>query len=298
MLSFRLLCLMVYVTTPTVTSTTSPTTSPTVTPTTRPTVAPTLVPVPAPTALPTSYINIMSTVVGTGTSISSGDGGLATAGSIHSPRGIVFDVSGNYYIAEGDGCRVRKVTHSTGYITTVVGTGSCSFSGDGGKGTAASLNYPWGIAVDSSGNIYIADSANHRVRLVTNSTGIITTVAGTGTSGYSGAGGAATSATLQDPRGIALDSSGNLYIADWSNSCVQKVTHATGIITTLVTVSYPEAITVDTSGNIFMACPQSHIVRKYTVSSGVLTVVAGTGTGSSTGELFRVSSCETLTIII
>jgi sugar lactone lactonase YvrE len=277
MLSVRLFCLMVCVNAANVTSTTGPT------------VAPTRV----PTALPTSYINIMSTVVGTGASNSSGDGGLATAASINNPRGIVFDVSGNYYVVDGYGCRVRKVTHSTGYITTVAGTGSCSYNGDGAKGTAASLQSPWGVAVDSSGNIYIADTGNHRVRLVTSSTGIITTVAGTGTSGYTGDRGAATSATLAEPRGVALDSSGNIYIADHTNGCIQKVTYATGIITTLVTVSYPELIAVDTSGNIYIASPQLHLVQKYTVSSGVLSVVAGTGTDSSTGELLRVRGSET-----
>ncbi len=148
------------------------------------------------------------------------------------------------YIADRDNCRIRKVTVSTGIIATIAGSGtSGSYSGDNGPATSATLNYPWDVALDSSGdcllcelgcylsmtyfpipylgNIYIADNDNHRVRHVTVSTGIITTIAGTGTGGYSGDNGPATSATLSYPYGVALDSSGYLICKSlfpfWSN---------------------------------------------------------------------------------
>ena len=139
---------------------------------------------------------------------------------------------------------MRKVTVSTGVITTIAGTGSSTYGGDNGAATSASLVFPAGVAVDSSGNIFIAEYSSHRIRKVTVSTGIITTVAGTGTASYSGDNGPATSATLQNPHSIDIDSFGNLCIADRYN----------------------------------------HRVRKLTVSTGVMTTVAGTGTASSTGD--------------
>ena len=112
------------------------------------------------------------------------------------------------YIADSNNNRIRKVTVSTGIITTIAGTGSTTFSGDNGPATSATLNNPLRVALDSAGNVYIADYANHRIRKVTVSTGIITTIAGTGTGSYSGDNGQATSATLNLPWGVAVDSSG------------------------------------------------------------------------------------------
>jgi hypothetical protein len=205
--------------------------------------------------------------------------------SIHTPLQMAIDALQSYYITEADGCTVRKVARSTGFITSVAGTGSCGFGGDGGQATSANLDKPWGIALDSSGDIYIADSLNHRVRLVTARTGIITTFAGTGISGYSGDNGAATSANLNDVRSVGVDASGYVYIGERGNNCVRKVTLATGIITTLVDVNTPEAMAVDITGNVFISSPDDHLVYKYTISSSALIVVAGTGTGTSTGEL-------------
>ena len=118
---------------------------------------------------------------------------------------------GNVYIADSWNHRIRKVTVSTGIITTIAGTGSGSYSGDNGAATSAALYYPWGVALDASNNIYIADSNNNRIRKVTVSTGIITTIAGTGTNSYSGDGGAATSATLSSATGVAVDASGTQF---------------------------------------------------------------------------------------
>ena len=163
----------------------------------------------------------ITTIAGTGTFGFSGDGGPATSAELSSTAGVALDGSGNLYIADEDNSRVRKVDGS-GTITTVAGTGTAGFSGDGGPATSAELNFPGGVAVDGSGNLYIADAINHRVRKVDGS-GTITTVAGTGTFGFSGDGGPATSAELNDPDGVAVDGSGNLYIADFDNSRVRKV---------------------------------------------------------------------------
>ena len=176
---------------------------------------------------------IITTVAGNGIPGFSGDGGSATSASLNFPRGVDVDSSGNIYIADTINNRIRKVTAATGIITTVAGNGIFGFSGDGGAATSARLASPLGVDVDSSGNLYIADSNNNRIRKVTVATGIITTVAGTGVFGFSGDSGAATSATFRRPTGVAVDSSGNIYIADRENHRIRKVTVATGIITTV-----------------------------------------------------------------
>jgi trimeric autotransporter adhesin len=149
------------------------------------------------------------------------------------PSGVAIDASGNIYIADTGNNRIRMVTKSTDIITTVAGDGSYGDKGDGGLATSATLNYPNGIAIDASGNIYIADTDNHRIRMVTKSTDIITTVAGDGSSGFSGDGGLATSARLYYPQGVGIDVSGNIYIADTANHRIRMVTKSTGIITTV-----------------------------------------------------------------
>src|SRR5438094_213220 len=156
----------------------------------------------------------INTVAGGG----AGDGGDATIANLNSPAGVAVDSSGNLYIADLGNERIRKLAAATGIITTVAGNGVLGFAGDGGAATSASLNSPAGVALDASGNLYIADYANHRIRKLTAATGIITTVASNGVSGFAGDGGAATSASLNTPAGVALDASGNLYIADYFNN--------------------------------------------------------------------------------
>ena len=173
---------------------------------------------------------IITTVAGTGSLGFSGDDGLATAASLSSPIDVMLGPDGSLYIADRGNQRVRRVGPD-GIITTVAGTGTRGFSGDGGLATAASLNAPSGIALGPDGSLYIADQSNHRVRRV-RPDGIITTVAGTGTQGFSGDGGLATAASLSAPIGVALSPDGSLYIVDTSNQRVRWV-GPDGIITTV-----------------------------------------------------------------
>lgn len=165
---------------------------------------------------------IISTIAGTGTTGSLGDGGPATAAQVYSPWAIAVDGYGNLYIAEAFTARVRKVT-TDGIIQTIAGNGTGSYYGDGGPATDAAIAEPRGVAVDNCGNVYISDGINHVVRKV-DTAGIISTVAGTGTGGFSGDNGPATAAELDAPEGIAVDAIGNLYIADSKNYRVRKVT--------------------------------------------------------------------------
>jgi sugar lactone lactonase YvrE len=170
-----------------------------------------------------STSGIITTVAGNGTYGYSGNGGAATSAELYDPSSVAVDSSGNIFIADSNNHSIRKVSTS-GIITTVAGNGTYGYSGDSGAATSAELYDPSGVAVDSSGNIYIADVSNQRVRKVDTS-GIITTVAGNGTYGYSGDSGAATSAELNGPYGVAVDSSGNIFIADLNNNRIRKVFH-------------------------------------------------------------------------
>jgi sugar lactone lactonase YvrE len=226
----------------------------------------------------TRSTGIVTTVAGDGSYGYKGDGGQATSTGLLNPYGVAVDASGNIYIADTGDYRIRLVTSSTGIITTVAGDGTAGYKGDGGQATSAGLTYPYGVAVDASGNIYIADSYDNRIRLVTKSTGIITTVAGDGSYGYKGDGGPATSAGLSFPRGIALDASGNIYIADFYPNRIRMVMKSTGIITTVAGggsygyvgdggpatsagLSNPSSIAVDASGNIYIADTYNNRIR-------------------------------------
>jgi sugar lactone lactonase YvrE len=152
-----------------------------------------------------------------------GDGIPATSAALNLPVGVALDSSGNLYIADSLNHRIRKVDAGTGLISTVAGTGIAGYNADGIPATSAQLNEPRGVALDSSGNLYIADLLNHRIRKVDAGTGLINTVAGTGTAGYNGDGIPAASAQLNAPQGVTLDASGNLYIADFINNRIRKV---------------------------------------------------------------------------
>jgi len=222
---------------------------------------------------------IISTIAGTGIFGYAGDGGAATDAKLNNPYGLAFDVSGNLYIADKDNNAIRKISAGTGIITTVAGTGTAGYSGDGGLATSATLNKPFGVAVDRAGNIYISDNSNFVIRKVDASTGIITTVAGTGTAGYSGDGGLATAAMLQYPYGLATDTAGNLFIADQFNQRIRKITVATGIISTVAgtgltpyngdnipattaNLNNPTGVCFDASGNLYIAGNVNNRIQK------------------------------------
>lgn len=227
-----------------------------------------------------------------------GDGRSASSAQLFYPAGLVFDVSGNLYLADAGQGRIRKVSPS-GVITTVAGTGllgAIGFSGDGGPAIAARLSWPKDIVLDSADNLYFVDTGNNRVRMISPS-GIITTIAGTGNFVYGGDGGPATSAGLSFPTGLAMDASGNLYIADTDNYRVRKIS-STGIITTVAgngtrgssgdggpavsaQLYNPLGMKFDRAGNLFIADGNS--VRMLS-PAGVITTVAGNGVLGYSGD--------------
>jgi hypothetical protein len=180
---------------------------------------------------------VMTTVAGTGIPGYSGDGGPATSAQLGTAAGVATDSAGNVFISDAFNHRIRRVDSATGTITTIAGTGLSGFFGDGGPASAAQLNTPSGIAVDPAGNILFSDSLNHRVRRVDASTGIITTIAGTGVQGYLGDEGLATAAQLNLPLGLAVDSAGNVVIADFGNSRIRRVIAGTATISTVAGTS-------------------------------------------------------------
>ncbi len=219
---------------------------------------------------------VITTVAGNGAEGYGGDGGPAAQARLYLPQGVAADGSGNLYIADRHNHRIRKVD-AAGVITTVAGNGAEGYGGDGGPAAQARLYLPHGVAVDGSGNLYIADSFNHRIRKV-DAAGVITTVAGDGTRGYGGDGGLAAQARLDFPYGVAVDGSGNLYIADGDNNRIRKV-DAAGVITTVAgdgtygyggdggpaaqaQLSVPYGVAVDGVGNLYIADTFSHRIRK------------------------------------
>ena len=239
----------------------------------------------------------LTSIAGNSSNGFSGDGGPAASAQLNGPRGVAVDVSGNLYIADTKNSRVRKVT-ADGVISTVAGKGTVGFSGDGGLATSAQLflappNSGYasssGIAVDVAGNLYIGDTNNYRVRKVT-ADGVISTVAGNGTFGFSGDGGLAISAQLNLPSGVAVDAAGNLYVADTENYRVRKVTPG-GVISTAVgqdttAEGYgPQAIAVDAAGNLYVARwpVASDSVIKVT-ADGMISTIAGNGISGFSGD--------------
>jgi uncharacterized protein (TIGR03437 family) len=247
----------------------------------------------------------ISTVAGNGLYSYSGDGGAAAKAELYLPQAVALDANGNRYIADSGNHVVRKVA-SNGAISTIAGAGVAGFGGDGSSAASAQLNTPTGVAVDKSGNIYIADSGNNRVRKIA-SNGAISTFAGTGSAGFGGEGGAATSAQLYNPVAVAVDASGNLYIADLGNDRVRKVS-ASGAITTVAgngttayggdggpavnaQLNFPQAVAVDASGNLYIADSLNFRVREVT-TGGLIATVAGNGSAGYSGDLGQATAAQ------
>ncbi|MFE9455541.1 RICIN domain-containing protein [Streptomyces californicus] len=239
----------------------------------------------------------ISTVAGTGTAGFKGDNGPAVSAQLKTPRGMTMDSAGNLYVADSENHRIRKIT-SDGKISTVAGTGTAGFGGDGGPSTAAQLNLPYGVTVDSTGVLYVADGGNHRVRKITMD-GKISTVAGTGAAGFGGDGGPALSAMLKWPNTVMSDGAGTLYIADGSNHRVRKVTPDGKISTVAGTgtagsggdggpaasaqLNVPTGLVVDSTGTLYFSDQLNHRVRTVT-NDGKIGTVAGTGTAGFGGD--------------
>jgi sugar lactone lactonase YvrE len=244
---------------------------------------------------------LISTIAGEVSGGYVGDGLPAVNTKLNEPGNLTLDADGNIYIADTMNNRIRTVDADSGFIETIAGNGERNYSGDGGPATDAMLNEPQGICLDASGNLFIADTGNHRIRRVEAETGVITTVAGNGTGGYEEDGVAATATKLNKPQSVYVDAAGNIYIADTENSRIRKVDAATEIITTVAgsgdrgysgdggpataaRLKKPYGVWVDGTGNLFIADTENHRVRKVDAVSGIITTVAGNGSRGDEGD--------------
>lgn len=240
-----------------------------------------------------SLLQQVNHVAGTAVTGYSGDGAPAASAAVNAPMGVAFDGGGNLYIADTGNNRIRRVDAVTGIMTTVVGNGQQGYAGDGGAAANAQLNLPAGIAVDATGNLFIADTGNSAVRKVNAQTGVITTVAGNGTAGYQGDLGLATAAELNHPSAISLDNAGNMFIADSANNRVRRVDAVTGIISryagtglttyngdgmlaTSAALNNPQGLAVDAAGDLYLTDTGHNLVREVVAATGNIQIVAGT----------------------
>jgi uncharacterized protein (TIGR03437 family) len=239
----------------------------------------------------------ITTVAGTGAANFSGDGGPATAATLNAPTGLAVDPAGNLLIADVGNQRIRKID-AGGTISTIAGTGTAGFSGDGGPAAQAAVNNAVRISADIAGNILAADQTNHRVRKI-DASGKITTIAGTGAAGFSGDGGPATAAQLNNPTALASDQAGNLYISDLLNHRVRRIDKA-GNISTIAgngtagfsgdggpaltaSLNFPGGLAVDVAGNLLLADSGNQRIRQVS-TAGVISTIAGTGVADFLGD--------------
>jgi trimeric autotransporter adhesin len=244
-------------------------------------------------------IEIINTVAGNGAAGTSGDGGSATAAALNQPGGVALDASGNLFIADTTNNRIQKVS-AGGIVATVVGSG--------GLVASPPLAQPGGVFVDGSGNLFIADTGNHQIREVPANGAKVTTIAGGGSFGFYGDGGLATAAALQDPSGVFVDGSGNVFVADSGNNVIREFTVGGNITTvagnstlsggfsgdngpaTSAQLNSPTGVFVDISGVIYIADQLNNRIRK--VSGGTITTIAGTGIGGYSGDNGPGTSAE------
>ena len=251
----------------------------------------------------------ISTIAGNGTGGYSGDGGIATNAMLSDPMGVAFDADDNLYIADLSNHCIRRVDAVTGEITTVAGTGVQGYNGDGIAATLAQLSYPFAIALDGTGNLYIADSTNHRVRRVDKVTGLISTIAGNGTAGSGGDGGAATAAQMREPIDLAFDSSGHLLIADLRSPQIRKVDGVTGNISTVAgtgTLGYngdgipattadlyhPSGVALAPDGDLLIGDTGNDRIRRVDAVTGLIATFAGNGVRGFSGDGGAATSAQ------
>ena len=243
----------------------------------------------------TASTGIISTVAGNDSG-STGDGGPATSSMIDPPWNVCVDALGNIYFTSNYACNIRKVTAATGIISTIIGNWAPADSGDGGLAIHAQAASVWGLCADASGNVYFSESKYHKIRKITASTGIVTTICGNGSPGFSGDGGPASSAQLNGPGRLAIDASGNLYMSD--NYRIRKITASTGIISTIAgngtlgslgdggpatsAEVRPAGVYVDISGNIYIG--EMNRIRKINIATGMINTIAGNGIQGFSGD--------------
>ena len=245
----------------------------------------------------------ITTAIGDGTQGFAGDGGAPNKVEMSLPTSVQVDSSGNLYFTDSLNNRIRKL--SGGNVTTIAGNGLLSRSGDGGAATSAQLNSPLGVAVDAAGNLYVADTLNNLVRRV-DTKGVITTFAGNGTAGFGGDGGAAASAQLNGPQGLAVDAAGNLYIADTQNARVRKVSGGTistvagssssgfggdGGAAASAQLNAPFGVALDAAGNLYIAEFGNNRIRKVG-TNGNISTIAGTGVSGYSGDGGAATSAQ------
>ena len=243
---------------------------------------------------------IITTVVGTGERGFTGDGGPAAEALMSEPFMCAFDAAGNMYVAEAMNHCIRRVDAATGVITTVAGTGTEGYSGDGGPATAATFNQPYSLQVDTNGDVYVVDRLNFVIRRIEAATGTITTVAGTGEAAYGGDGRPAVEAKFREPNDCFLDGRGGLLVADVQDQRIRRVDLATGIITTFAgngakerrgdggpataaSILGARAVCMDGAGNTYIAEREGNGIRKVD-ADGVMSTLAGTGEFGYSGD--------------
>ena len=248
----------------------------------------------------TSENGIIQTFAGNGSVCFGGDEELATSATLNFPSGLDTDANNNLFFADTENHRIRMINSETNIITTIAGTDFFGFSGDGGQASNALFNAPIDVALDQSDNVYIVDRGNNRVRKIDALTGIIQTIAGNGLNSFSGDGGVAVEASLNEPTAVVIDQLGNLFIADEANNRVRRIDANTGIISTLAgngsfessgddgpanqaSLEAPKGLALDQNAdNLFIAT--GNLIRKVDLNTGIITTIAGTGDFNSNGD--------------
>jgi gliding motility-associated-like protein len=254
---------------------------------------------------------IITTIAGTGTAGFSGDGGLAVNAQITYPTDICIDANNNIYFIDAQNFRVRKIEFATGIITTVAGNGGGNYFGGTLPAINAGIHYPNGLAIDAT-NLYLSLFSQQLICKVELSTGILSTIAGNGTNGFSGDGGPAINASFGYPTGLSVTANGDLYIADYNNNRIRKIAAASGIVSTVAgnglpgfsgdggpaiaaSLNLPTGVFVDANGNIFIADRNNYRIRKVSAASGIISTVAGSGGYGYGGDGYSAtSSCTKL----